>query len=140
MSFHRAAAVQYQIALDFNAENDLKTVSCDPDKMQEVIANLISNALKYTPQNGRVSIRAKRREKDIEIQIKDTGIGIKPEDQIKIFEPFHKLHKKGLKGEESTGLGLALAKRIMEAHGGKLDVESQEGKGSTFTMVLPHSK
>lgn len=133
----KAEAEQRQIALDLHIKNDLKTIACDPDKIREVIANLITNAFKFTPPNGKVQVLAARQERGIEIQVKDTGIGIKPEELEKIFEPFHYVHKKGLGGEESTGLGLALAKGIVEAHKGEIYVESAEGKGSTFYVVLP---
>ena len=126
-----------QISLKVAFENDLETIECDPDKIQEVLVNLISNALKFTPQNGWVQVSAKREGKNLTFQVIDSGIGIKPEDQVKIFHPFHHVQKTGLQGEDSTGLGLALAKRIVEAHHGEIHVESQVGAGSTFWILLP---
>lgn len=137
VSLFKAEADQKGIVLELKLENDLKSFECDADKIREVMSNLISNALKFTPQGGRVSVVGSRDARSIQIQIKDTGIGIKPEDQQKIFDPFQHLHKAGLKGEESTGLGLALASKIVEAHGGKISVQSGEGKGSTFTVIFP---
>lgn len=132
-----AEARQKEIELEFAVGNDLKTAACDPDKIREVIANLISNALKYTPRQGRIQVFAKREADHILIRIKDTGIGIKEEDQRKIFQPFHRVRKTGLEGEESTGLGLALALKIMQAHHGDLKLTSKEGAGSEFSIILP---
>jgi len=133
----KAEADQKQIDLDFTLKSRLHAIRCDSDKIREVLDNLINNALKFTPKHGRVEVSARRADDVIEIQVSDTGIGIRPEDQLKIFDPFHHVHQKGLEGEESTGLGLALAKRIVEAHRGKIWVESEEGKGSVFTVTLP---
>lgn len=130
-------AEQKEIRLDLEIKNELRFLRCDPDKIREVVDNLISNALKYTPREGRVRVIAKRLPDNIQIQVKDTGIGIKPEDQAKVFNAFYRLHPSGLEGEESTGLGLALVKKMVEAHQGVVSVESQEGKGSTFTVLLP---
>ena len=137
VAIFKAEADQKHILLDISIKNDLGTIECDRDKIRQVLVNLISNALKYTPKHGKVQILAKRDEKSVVVEVKDTGIGIKPEDQVKIFHPFHRLQKAGLQGEDSTGLGLALAKRIIEAHRGEIHVESQEGAGSKFWIILP---
>ncbi len=140
LAIFKAEADQKQIALGLTIENNLGMVYCDQDKINQVLVNLISNALKYTPQNGKIQISARRDHKNIFIEVKDTGIGINPEDHLKIFLPFQHIRKEGLRGEESNGLGLALAKRIVEVHKGEIHIESQEGAGSRFWIVLPIRK
>lgn len=137
ISIYKAEAEHKQISLALTVQNDLKSIRCDTDQIKEVISNLISNALKFTPAKGRVEVNAKRLDHVLEIQVRDTGIGIKAEDYSKVFDPFHHAHKTGLHGEESTGLGLALVKRIVEAHLGDIHVSSKEGGGSVFTVKLP---
>ncbi|MBI3306789.1 MAG: MASE1 domain-containing protein [Candidatus Omnitrophica bacterium] len=133
----KGEAAQKNISLDLRLENKTEVIECDQDKIREVFANLINNALKYTPRNGKVRISVRREELNMVIEVKDTGIGIKLEDQAKIFQPFHHVRQTGLEGEDSTGLGLALTKKIVEAHQGKIEVESHEGEGSIFTVILP---
>lgn len=137
LAIFKAEADQKKIHLELVIENDLGKVFCDQDKINQVLVNLISNALKYTPKGGKIRILARRENKNIFIEVKDTGIGINPEDHLKIFLPFQHIRKEGLRGEESNGLGLALAKRIVEVHKGEIHVESQEGVGSRFWILLP---
>jgi signal transduction histidine kinase len=93
--------------------------------------------VKFTPQGGSISVRARRADASVEIAVADTGIGIKPEDQELIFEEFRQAGGDHLKKSEGTGLGLALTKRFVELHKGKISLRSQVGKGSTFTFTLP---
>ena len=125
------------ITLETSFDEHLKEIDCDRDRMREVIENLVSNAVKYTPRNGRVRVEAWNVRNGVEIKVQDSGVGISPEEQEKIFEPFQHIKKAGLDGQKSTGLGLALVKRIVEAHGGVVRVESWEGTGSAFSIVLP---
>jgi signal transduction histidine kinase len=125
------------IALKEEVEEPLKPVVCDPNRIKEVLNNLVSNAIKYTPRKGKIWIRAKNVPEAVEIDIEDTGIGIKKENYQKIFEPFQHIRKSGLQGEKSAGLGLALVKKIVEAHGGRIGIQSQVGHGSTFSVILP---
>lgn len=125
------------IILETSFDEQLKEIDCDRDRMREVIENLVSNAVKYTPRNGKVRVEAWNVRNGVEIKVQDSGIGISPEEQEKIFEPFLHIKKAGLDGQRSTGLGLALVKRIVEAHGGAVRVESWEGTGSAFSIVLP---
>lgn len=125
------------ISLKTNIAVDLHSISGDEDRLREVFDNLVSNALKYTPNGGSITVYAKNFPKTVEVSIKDTGIGIKKEDQQRIFEPFMHLRKSGLEGEDSTGLGLALVKKILEAHLAKIQVRSVLGKGSIFTVKFP---
>lgn len=115
----------------------LPSVCCDRDKIKEVVENLISNAVKYTPRGGTIEISTHEQPGGIVISVRDSGIGIKEEDHRRIFEPFQHLRKSGLEGEDSTGLGLALVKKIVDAHGGRIDLESGEGAGSKFSILLP---
>ncbi|MBI3317324.1 MAG: HAMP domain-containing histidine kinase, partial [Candidatus Omnitrophica bacterium] len=138
ITLFKAHAQEKGIALVMNVETDLNQIFCDADKIREVMDNLLSNAIKYTPAGGKVKIFARNLENRVELGVEDTGIGIKKEDQQRIFDPFQHIEKNGMaEREESTGLGLTLVKRIVEAHGGEIHVESQEGKGSTFTVYLP---
>jgi signal transduction histidine kinase len=98
--------------------------------------NLLSNALKFTPEGGRIDVRAAMTEGMAEISVADTGVGIAPEDQEAIFEEFRQVGTADKK-VEGTGLGLALSRKFIELHGGRIWVESQTGKGSTFTFTLP---
>lgn len=113
-------------------------VFCDRDKIKEVIENLLSNAIKYTPRKGTISLTVEAVEGGVEMLVSDTGIGFKECDIPRLFEPFQHLCKSGLEGEESTGLGLSLVKKIVEAHGGKIMVSSKEGVGSQFKVRLPY--
>ena len=117
---------------------DLNSVYCDPDKIREVLDNLISNAVKYTPVCGKIRVFSRNHADGVEIGVEDNGIGIRPEDQQRIFEPFQRIEN-GTEGdgEESTGLGLTLVKKIVEAHGGRIGVRSEAGRGTSFTIILP---
>jgi len=117
---------------------DLNPVYCDPDKIREVLDNLISNAVKYTPVCGKIRVFSRNHADGVEIGVEDNGIGIRPEDQQRIFEPFQRIEN-GTEGdgEESTGLGLTLVKKIVEAHGGRIGVRSEAGRGTSFIVILP---
>src|SRR4029077_9221638 len=104
---------------------------------KQILLNLLSNALKFTPDGGRISVRAGRADGVVEISVTDTGIGIAPEDQEAIFEEFRQVGTDYVRKREGTGLGLALTRKFVELHGGRIRVESEVGKGSTFTFTLP---
>lgn len=99
--------------------------------------NLLSNAVKFTAKNGTITINVKLVEQYVQIGVSDTGIGIKSEDIDKLFKPFFQLDSSYSRRYEGTGLGLVLTKHLVELHGGKIWVESDYGKGSTFTFTLP---
>jgi len=126
-----------EIELGEIIDDRLNEILCDRDRLKEVLDNLISNAIKYTPKRGKIMVEARNFEDSVQIEVRDTGIGIRVEDQEKIFEPFQHLRKSGLDGEKSTGLGLALVKKIIEAQGGRVAVRSNEGVGSAFLVTLP---
>lgn len=125
------------LTLDIETDIHLKEIYCDADKVREVMDNLVSNAIKYTLKGGKIKVYARNYETGVQINVQDTGIGIKKEDLARIFEPFQHIEKVGAEDEESTGLGLTLVKRIVAAHQGDVRIRSQEGSGSTFTVFLP---
>jgi len=114
----------------------LRTVPADARKVKQVLLNLLSNALKFTPEGGRVDVSARVRDDVAEISVRDTGVGIAVEDQETVFEEFRQVGAADTK-VEGTGLGLALSRRFIELHGGKIWVQSEVGRGSTFTFTLP---
>ncbi|MDX6554868.1 MAG: hypothetical protein QOD86_1063 [Miltoncostaeaceae bacterium] len=109
----------------------------DRARLGQVIDNLLSNALKFTPSGGRVDLRTARRGRQVELEVADTGMGISPADQLRLFERFYRTGAATGQSIPGTGLGLAITKMIVEAHGGRIDVQSEEGRGSTFQVVLP---
>ncbi|MBI4826048.1 MAG: PAS domain S-box protein [Nitrospirae bacterium] len=129
-----------RLRLEIGSDADIE-IDTDDRKLKQIMFNLLSNAIKFTPDGGSVSVQAKRVEmvgrELIEISITDTGIGIKSEDIPKLFTEFMQLESAYTKNHEGTGLGLALTKRLIELHGGKIWVESEFGKGSIFTFVIP---
>ena len=133
-TFVRERATRHSIAVDVAVDQRVGEFRGDERKIKQILLNLLSNAVKFTPEGGRVGIAAKKIADGVEISVSDTGIGIVPEDQPKIFEEFRQV---GGDKKEGTGLGLTLAKKFVELHGGRMWVESEIGKGSTFTFILP---
>ena len=113
--------------------------SPDERKIKQVILNLLSNAVKFTSEGGRIGIDARQSDGSVQITVTDTGVGIAPEDQPKIFEEFRQVGSDYAHKVQGTGLGLTLAKKLVELHGGRIGVESEVGKGSTFSFTLPHT-
>jgi signal transduction histidine kinase len=111
-------------------------VRADERKIRQVILNLLSNAIKFTPEGGRIDVRAGPGDGIVEVSVSDTGVGIAPEDQEAIFEEFRQVGTAAQK-VEGTGLGLALSRKFIELHGGRIWVESEVGVGSTFTFTIP---
>jgi two-component system phosphate regulon sensor histidine kinase PhoR len=116
---------------------DLKPVQADPKNMEEIFNNLITNAINYSPEGGKVSITAKGLGEYNEIKVEDTGVGIPPEELPKIFDKFYRVKHPKTRMVIGTGLGLAIVKGAVEAHHGTIDVESQEDRGTTFRILLP---
>jgi signal transduction histidine kinase len=116
---------------------DLPLIQADPVRLREIIVNLVENAVKYTPSGGRVLLAAAVNEGRVEVSISDTGVGIPPESRGRIFEPFFRVEgTSSQQGQPSTGLGLALTKRLVEAQGGSIWFTSEPGVGTTFTFSL----
>jgi len=112
-------------------------VTADRHQLERAVANLLDNAVKYTPPNGRVSVQAARSNGMVTVSVEDTGIGIPQEEIPRIFERFYRVDKARSRAMGGTGLGLSIVKEIVEGHGGSVHVESQLGKGSRFTLVFP---
>ena len=109
----------------------------DERKIKQILLNLLSNAVKFTPEGGRIGINARQTDGSVEISVSDTGIGIAAEDQPKIFEEFRQVGSDYAHKVEGTGLGLTLAKKFVELHGGRSGWRAKSGKGSKFTFTLP---
>jgi len=133
----RERATSHGIGLDLAVDGQLGTLVGDERKVKQILLNLLSNALKFTPEGGKVAVRAVRAAGSVEIAVSDTGIGIAHDDQEAIFEEFRQVGTDYARKREGTGLGLALSKRFAELHGGKLWVTSEVGRGSTFTLSIP---
>ena len=133
----RGRAEAHAIALTPDVDQRLGEFVADERKLKQVLVNLLSNAVKFTPEGGRVDVRAAPADGGVEISVSDTGIGIAPEDQEAIFEEFRQAGGDYTRKREGTGLGLSLARKFVELHGGRLWVKSEMGNGSTFTFTLP---
>jgi signal transduction histidine kinase len=136
-TFVRERATRHGINLDVTIDERLGEFTGDERKIKQILLNLLSNAVKFTPEGGRIGINARQADGSVEISVSDTGIGISPEDQPKIFEEFRQVGTVYSHKSEGTGLGLTLAKKFVELHGGKIWLESEVGKGATFTFTLP---
>ena len=136
-TFVRERATKHGINLDVTVDERLGDFVGDERKIKQILLNLLSNAVKFTPEGGRIGINARQTDGSVEISVSDTGIGISPEDQAKIFEEFRQVGGDYAHKREGTGFGLTLAKKFVELHGGKIWVESEVGKGSTFRFSLP---
>ncbi len=135
----RPLAAAKGLRLDVSVDPDVATVATDPLRLKQVLYNYLSNAIKFTPEGGRVSLRMTLEGADwFRLDVKDTGIGIPSEHFDRLFVEFQRLDD-GTKSQTGTGLGLALTRQIVEAQGGRVEVQSVPGKGSTFSAVLPRS-
>ena len=135
----RERAARHGLRLEVTVDPGLGEVKGEERKVKQVLLNLLSNAVKFTPEGGKISLSASLNDGMAEISVTDTGVGIAREDQEAIFEEFRQVGSDYARKREGTGLGLALARRLVALHGGKLWVESEPGKGSTFTFTLPVS-
>jgi two-component system phosphate regulon sensor histidine kinase PhoR len=125
------------ITLSLEIKGDIPPLKVDVNYIDQVISNLIDNAIKYTPSGGKIDVIVEDLGKDIRVSVKDTGIGIPKEDLPRIFERFYRGDKSRSLSLGGVGLGLSIVKHIVEAHGGRVGVESEIGKGSTFYFTLP---
>jgi PAS domain S-box-containing protein len=130
-------AIKKNIHLDVRIDSQLGTIDADKTKFKQILYNLISNSIKFTDEKGYVTIEAHRSGALVQVSISDTGIGIAKNDMDKLFQPFKQLNPCLNRKYEGTGLGLALVKKFVEMHGGKIRVESKIGEGSIFTFVIP---
>jgi GAF domain-containing protein len=132
----RERAQRRGITLGRTVDESLGTIRADERKLKQVLLNLLSNALKFTPEGGQIDVRARVHDGEVEISVADTGEGIAPEDQEAVFEEFRQVGT-AAKKVEGTGLGLAISRKFIELHGGRIWVKSQLGIGSTFAFTLP---
>jgi signal transduction histidine kinase len=132
----RGRADAHAITVTCEVADDVGTIETDERKFRQLVLNLVSNAVKFTPDGGSVSVRAFRKGTDLNVTVTDTGIGVRPEDQERIFESFQQ-GRRGASNEEGTGLGLTLCRRFAELLGGRMWLESTPGAGSTFGFSVP---
>ena len=141
MGMIKERAIRRNLTLELEIdENDFcgKEILADELRLKQIIIKLLSNAAKFSPLGGRILLGAQRNGHELMISVSDTGIGIKPEDQERIYYAFERLNFSFSRPEPGTGLGLALVRKLVEVHGGRVWVESEgEGKGSTFRFVIP---
>jgi two-component system sensor histidine kinase VicK len=132
----------HELSLNINGD-PLPEMSGDKERIEQVLINIMTNAIKYTPDNGKIEVDAYSEHKNVVIRVKDNGIGISKEDLPRLFERFYRADKSRTNDPTvatetgGTGLGLAIAKEMVEAHGGKINLESERGKGTCVTIVLP---
>lgn len=134
--FHSLAS-QKGLKLELQLPTALPLVEADPDRVRQILANLLSNAVKYTPRGGSVCVRAAAHPGELEISVSDSGIGLSPADQSQLFTPFFRSERPEVQRERGTGIGLANTRAMIEAHQGRIEVASEEGRGTTFTVRLP---
>jgi signal transduction histidine kinase len=132
----RERAGRRSLALHTNIDNRLGQIQADERKVRQVVLNLLSNAIKFTPEGGQIEVSAVPNDGFVEVSVTDTGIGIAPEDQEKVFEEFRQVGT-AAKKVEGTGLGLTLCRKFVELHGGRIWVKSEVGMGSAFSFTLP---
>jgi len=125
------------VTVESEVPDEPVTESCDAEAIRRVFDNLLDNAVKYTPEEGRVWVRLRTEGDSALVEVADTGIGIEPRDQERIFERFYRVDKARSRELGGTGLGLSIVKHIVQAHGGEVSVESVPGRGSTFRVRLP---
>ena len=132
-----ALAAQENISIELAVPDTIETVAGDPDKLRQVLINLIDNAVKYSPDGGRIEVAIEPREAGVRIVVKDEGIGIAPPHQRRIFGKFYRVDPDLTRGVGGTGLGLYICRELVRLMEGRLTVSSEEGKGSTFVVDLP---
>ena len=132
----RERATRNDVRLSLELSPDVDLVQGDERRLRQVVFNLLSNAVKFTPAGGSITVATERVGDEVQVSVADTGPGIAPEDQERIFEEFQQTEV-GVQQREGTGLGLALSKRLVELHGGRIWVESEPGRGSRFVFTLP---
>lgn len=133
----RLSAEEKGVSITCEFAQDLPVFSGDRGGMEAIFVNLISNAIKYTPRGGKVTVSLNRKGKGIRLMVVDTGIGIPSDDIDRIFEKFYRIKTEQTKSIAGSGLGLSIVKGIVDAHGGEIHVKSEEGNGTTFTVILP---
>jgi signal transduction histidine kinase len=132
----KQAASEEGIKQDVEVPESLASVKGDQEKLTQVVMNLLNNAIKFTPRSGKIVIKARELNGQVEVKVSDTGIGIPAEDLDKVFDKFYQVDSTLTRETGGTGLGLAICKGLIEAHNGRIWAESELGKGSTFVFTL----
>jgi signal transduction histidine kinase len=130
-------AREKEITLEEKLAAALPPVEADRTKFRRILVNLLSNALKFTPKHGRVEVRAELEGERVRLTVADTGVGIAPEDVERLFDKYEQARSRATRGEKGTGLGLYITRQLVELHGGEIEVQSELGRGSTFSFTLP---
>lgn len=128
---------EHRHVLSVKLDEDLPQITADKDRIEQVLLNILTNAIKYTPDGGKILVRAGSNRSHVAISVRDNGIGIPKEDQPHLFERFYRVEKSRTTGAGGTGLGLAIAKELVEAHGGHIKLVSAVGRGTELTVILP---
>jgi len=139
LATYEPQAVYQQINLSLNVHGDIPQISIDPDRFRQILSNLISNALRYTPEGGDIAVLIGADDKAVSISVSDTGPGIAPEDLERIFQRFYRCDPSRSRGTVGSGLGLSIAKSLVERQGGQIKVESEVDQGTCFTIIFPRS-
>ncbi len=137
INLNKELANKKNIEILFESNVDSLILKIDNNKIDQVLTNLLTNAIKYSNNDTKIFVSLKRQETEVLINVQDQGQGIAEDEVVSLFKPFQKTSTKSTAGEKSTGLGLYIVKRIVEAHQGQIEVESEVGKGSTFYFSLP---
>jgi signal transduction histidine kinase len=140
IAFVEAKAKAKGIEIDLRMDSGIDLIYGAQIYIEETIANILANAVKYTAENGKISLDIKDRQETLLIQISDTGMGIPRDEILKVFDEFYRARNAKEIERDGTGLGLSMAKQVVDRHHGKIWVESEEGKGSTFSIILPKQK
>jgi len=136
----KALAIEHEIKLETRLQGESLIVRADFERISHVLRNLVGNALKFTDKDGEITVEVKRKKDVVEVCVSDTGVGIPKDKHEKIFERFYQVDSSATRGYEGAGMGLAIVKEIVEAHGGKITVKSKPGEGSKFCFTLPVSR
>jgi signal transduction histidine kinase len=126
-----------EISLEVIPRDNLPQVAADRDKVRQVLVNLVENAIKYSPDGGRIEVGVEPSNGGVRFHVKDEGLGIPPEEQGRVFEKFYRLDPQMTRGVGGTGLGLYICNELIDRMGGRIWVEANDGKGSTFFFELP---
>jgi signal transduction histidine kinase len=137
MSEIQVASADRDVEVSSALPDDLPPIEADAERVHQVIFNLVDNAVRFTPEGGEVRIEAQRHNGAVEVRVADTGVGIPAEALPRLFERFYRVDAARARGDGGTGIGLAIARSVVEAHGGTIRAESEPGHGSTFSFDLP---
>jgi signal transduction histidine kinase len=132
-----ARAASCNVKLETDIASTARSVSVDPDALRQILTNLIDNALRHTPDGGRIRIAARADQRGVALVVEDSGSGIPAEHLPRIFERFYRVDAGRARHHGGTGLGLAIVKHLVEAHGGRIEAQSAVGRGTTVRLTLP---